>query len=153
MNKSDYWSEIDRYYQLWYEVTQLYVKWAKQQGSTYNAILVLRTILCNRENCTAKVICEKRGLPKQTVSTILKDFEDKGYITFSDYSEDKRSKVISFTEKGLAYAEKINDSLYEQDYKVVEKMGFDKIKELNEILSLYTKYYREAGEVDKGEEK
>ena len=145
MDNTNHWQEINRYYKLWYDVTQLYVKWAKQHGTTYNSVVVMRTILENKDACTPKMICDRRGLPKQTVSTILRDFEKKGYIVLVGSETDGRSKMISLTPSGAAYGTAISDALYQQDVQVANIMGIDKFKELNEILAVYIKLYREIG--------
>ena len=136
--------QIDRYYQLWCDATQLYEKWAKQRGITYNTVLTLCTLLSNQKHCTQKMICEQWGLPKQTVNTILKDFEQKGYVTFANMQSDKRNKLISLTDSGSKYATEISTALYALDFYAIGKMGMTRMTDLNDNLDLYLKYYREA---------
>ena len=84
------------------------------------------------------------GIPKQTVHTILKDLEKKGYVTFTDMPSNRRQRIISLTDIGNKYANQIAKELYEQDFRVLEKMGLERMIVLNEHLSLYVKYYRET---------
>lgn len=142
MNK-EFKAEINLYYRLMGEATQLYEKWAKQRGITYNTILVLCTFLSEQGACTQKQICDKWNIPKQTVHTILKDFERKGYVAFPEISS-RKNKVVSLTDSGLAYANKIADELYEQDFRTIGKMGIEHMKALNLNLTLYIRCYREA---------
>lgn len=144
MEKDDLKEQIDRYYQLSCSTTHLYESWAKQRGITYKYVLTICTLLSNQEHCTQKMICEQWGLPKQTVNTILKDLKRKEYVTFIDLPSDRRNKVISLTDSGREYANKISTELYNLDYYVVEKMGLDCMRELNENLALYLEYYHEA---------
>ncbi len=136
--------QINRYYQLWCDATQFYEKWSKQRGITYNTVLVLCTLLSNQEHCTQKMICEQWGLPKQTVNTILKDFEKKAYVSFAYLPSDKRNKLISLTDDGREYANEISEALYNMDSYAAEKMGLDGMERLNESLTLYLKYSHEA---------
>lgn len=140
--------QIERYYQLWCDATQLYEKWAKRRGITYNTVLTLCTLLSNQEQCTQKKICEQWGLPKQTVNTILKDFEQKGYVTFTNMPSDKRNKLISLTNSGSEYANEISSALYELDFYAIRKIGLARMTDLNDSLALYLKYYREAEQGD-----
>lgn len=146
MKDTDLQEQINRYYQLWCDATQLYEKWSKQRGITYNTVLVLCSLLSNQEHCTQKMISEQWGLPKQTVNTILKDFEAKKYVSFAYMPSDKRNKLISLTDNGKEYANEISSALYNLDYFAAEKMGIDCMKSLNDSLTLYLKYFREAEE-------
>ena len=136
--------QIERYYQLWYDVRQLYDRWAKQHGTTYNAVTTIRTILKEEGHCTQKLICDRQKLPKQTVNTILKDFQERGYVSFSDLAADKRNKLIFLTEQGRIYAKEISAALYQKDFQVAKKMGLDRMEALIECLTLYAKYYHET---------
>lgn len=135
--------QVDRYYQLLYETTQLCENWAKRKGITRNTILTLCTLLSEKENCTQKIICEKWNMPKQTVHTILKDFEQKGYVTFMDMPLNRRNRIVALTDIGTEYATGIAKELYQLDFQVLEKIGLEKMTALNEGLSLYIKSYQE----------
>ena len=148
MENAELREQIDRYYQLWCDVTQLYEKWAKRRGITYNTVLTLCTLLSNQEHCTQKMICEQWGFPKQTVNTILKDFKKKGYVTFAYLESDKRNKLISLTDSGSEYANEISSALYALDFYAIEKMGLTRMTTLNNNLALYLKYYREGEQGD-----
>lgn len=142
--------EINRYYQLWCDATQLYEKWSKQRGITYNTVLAFCTLLSNQEHCTQKMICEQWSLPKQTVNTILKDFEKKGYVSFAYMPSDKRNKLISLTDNGREYANEISSALNNLDTYAAKKMGLDGMKSLNNSLAFYLKYFREAEQDSSG---
>ena len=136
--------QLNLYYQIWCEATQLYEKWSRKRGITYNTVLALCTLHNNQEHCTQKMICDQWGLPKQTVNTILKDFENKGYVTFDFLPSDRRNKLILLTDSGKKYASEISSSLNCLDFYATKKMGLDRMKHLNEDLALYLKYFREA---------
>ena len=46
------------------------------------------------------MISEKWHIPKQTVNTILKDFQNKGYVEMVSSEDDKRNKIVCLTEAG-----------------------------------------------------
>lgn len=146
MEDTDLQEQTNRYYQLWCDATQFYEKWSKQRGITYNTVLVLCTLLSNQEHCTQKMICEQWGLPKQTVNTILKDFEKKGYVSLAYMPSDKRNKLISLTNIGREYANEISEALYNMDSYAANKMGLDGMKDLNNSLALFLNYSHEANQ-------
>ena len=59
MEKSDLHEQLNRFYELWCDTTQLYENWSKQRGITYNYVLTICTLLSNQEHCTQKLICEQ----------------------------------------------------------------------------------------------
>lgn len=115
----------------------LYRLWAKKKHINYNALLILYT-LNDYKICTQKQICEWWALPKQTVHGILIDFEKKGYITIIANEDNKRERLISFTDKGNDYASSILDRLLEMEESVMSNLGEEKIKQL---IESNTKYY------------
>lgn len=115
----------------------LYRIWAKNHDLNYNALVILYT-LDDYRTCTQKQICEWWALPKQTVHGILLDFEKKGYITISVSSENKRERLVSFTESGKIFASSILDQLHKMEENAMEKLGDKKRKQL---IACNTEYF------------
>lgn len=115
----------------------LYRLWAKQHDLNYNALLVLYT-LYDEKQCTQKQICGWWALPKQTVHGILHDFEKEGYVTVMENEENKRERLISFTEKGQAFADSILQPLHEMEETAMEALGEDG---RNELIDRNQQYY------------
>lgn len=115
----------------------LYRIWAKKHGLNYNALVILYT-LDDYKTCTQKQICEWWALPKQTVHGILLDFEKKGYITITAHTENKRERLVSFTENGRTYASSILTQLHKMEEKAMEKLGNEK---RNQLITCNTEYY------------
>ena len=115
----------------------LYRIWAKKHQLNYNALVVLYT-LNDYKRCTQKQICDWRALPKQTVHGILLDFEKKGYIEVTANEENKRERLIEFTESGKIYASSVLEKLYQMEENAMYKIGEEKRKQL---IESNTKYY------------
>ena len=99
----------------------LYSEWAKQHGITYNMLMILCTVY-EKGVCTQKQIAEEWLIPKQTVHTIVKELERRGYVRFRP-GRDQKEKKISFTESGQAYAEEILEKMFQMEDRVMERMG------------------------------
>ena len=124
MKNLDYYiSSLDNFY---YTYNRFYHLWAKQYGLTNLSLLVLYVISAN-ENCTQHLITEKLSVPKQTVCSILDNFEKSGYITKSIDSKDKRNKIITFTEKGIIFAKPILDDLKKLDIELINCLTKEEI--------------------------
>jgi DNA-binding MarR family transcriptional regulator len=135
--------QLQLYYSLWKESNVIYEEWAKSQGLSSNSLLILESFYYDGDQCTQKSISQKWMIPKQTINTILKEFESKGYVEFHSLPEDKRNKLIQLTSKGREFTETIISRLLEKEKYVVEQMGLENIKNMNNNLMLFIKFFRE----------
>ncbi len=136
--------ELQRYYSLWKDCNAMYEEWAKEQGLSSNGMLVLYSFYSGEEICTQKTICQKWGIPKQTVNTILKDLEQKGYVQMLSLPEDKRNKQIRLTPAGKAYADTVIGKLQEKEMYVVERMGLAQLSRMNDGLEQFIGFFRKG---------
>ena len=139
--------ELDRFYNLWRESTAIYEDWAKQQGLSNNAVMVMDSIYSNKENCTPSSISHKWFIPKQTVNTILRDFEKKEYITLLQHPKDKRNKIIQPTKKGEEIMGNIVSKLKKLEFYTLSQMGKEKVDSMNDVLEEFLRLFRE-GEIN-----
>ena len=128
--KDKYNKQINEWYSNWFGISKLYADWAKEKGLTYYSLYTLEVIYENQKGCTQKMICDELFLPKQTVNSILADFEKKGYVFFEKDQTDKRNKLIKFTAKGLEFAEYVTGSLYEIEKRVMVGMDDEIIEQM-----------------------
>lgn len=115
----------------------LYAVWAKRYNLNYNELMVLYT-LHDYKICTPKQICDWWAIPKQTVHGILLTFEKKCYITVKKNSDNKRERLVSFTDIGLSFAQTVLKPLYEIEENVMRKMGK---RQRNQFISCNTAYF------------
>lgn len=138
--------ELQTYYSLWKKSNSIYEEWAKTHGLSMNSLLVLHTFYDNNGVCTQKFICQKWGIPKQTVNTILKGFESQGYVKLISLDEDKRNKEIRLTTEGKQYAESIINKLQEKELHVMNEIGFEQMKTMNQIHAMFINLFHEEKE-------
>lgn len=126
-------NEIKLYYDFWQRTERIYFEWAKSKGISKFTLYCLYSLYENENGCTQGEICDRWILPKQTVNTILKGFEDKGYVYFVKKSEDGRCKRVLLTDEGRAYADSIVGELNKIENNIFSMMGEDgkKWNELN----------------------
>lgn len=141
----DIMEQLNQYYAVWQEYNYVYEEWAKAQGLSVNSLLILSAIHEGGENCTQKKISQRWLIPKQTTNMVLKDFEKKGFVELSPMAEDKRNKIIRFTKAGEEYADTIISKLKKVELFVIEEMGIERMKQLNENNALFVKLFRKAG--------
>lgn len=137
--------ELDKFYRLWRESIDIYENWAKQYGLSDNIVTVMDCIYNNRENCTPSSISYKSFIPKQTVNSILRDFEKKEYITLLPYPKDKRNKIIHLTSKGEEIMGNIVSKLKDLEIYTFKQMGKEKVENMNNSLEEYIRLFQEGG--------
>ncbi len=138
--------ELNCYYSLWRESTKMYEDWSKKHGLSYNSVMVLSSIFENREHCTQKLISQKWLLPKQTVNTILKDFEQRKLIELFLSPTDKRNKLIKPTPAGKLYAAGILTELRDLELYVLNHMGLEQVKRMNDDFARFVELFHEGAE-------
>ncbi len=143
-NMVSFLEQINKYYSVWQEFNYVYEDWAKVHGVSVNSLLVLSAIYEGTEDCTQKKISQRWRIPKQTINTILKDFERKGFVQLLPMKKDERNKLIQFTEKGRQYADVIISKLRKVELFVSEEMGMERIKQLNENMTIFVTLFKRA---------
>ena len=136
--------ELRRFYSLWRDMALVYDEWSKARRISDSAVLVLHSLYYERGGCTQKMICDKWLFPKQTVNSILKDFERRGLIEFSTLESDRRNKQVRLTPAGDDLAGSLIPELSRLERFVMEKMGEEGRRGLIEGMALFVKYFREG---------
>ncbi len=143
--------QLNRYYTVWQACNAVYEDWAKAHGLSANSLMVLSALHEGGEACTQKKISQRWSIPKQTTNMILKELERKGYVALLPMREDKRNKQIRLTPSGHDYADAIITRLRRVEMYVVEQMGLERMKQLNENTALFVSLFGKAGKEAEGE--
>ena len=145
ISNTDFMEQLNRYYSVWQEYNYVYEEWAKAHGMSVNSLLVLSAIHEGGNDCTQRKISQRWMIPKQTINMILKEFERKGLVELLPMQEDKRNKLIQFTSAGDEYADGIISKLRKEELYVIEEMGIERMKLLNDNMALFVELFSKAG--------
>ncbi len=145
ISNNAFMEQLNKYYAVWQEYNYVYEEWAKAHGLSVNSLLVLCAIHDGGDDCTQKKISQRWLIPKQTINMVFKDFERRGFVKLFPLPEDKRNKVIRFTETGKEYADTIISKLRKVELFVVEEIGIERMKQLNENMALFVELFGKAG--------
>ena len=130
--------QIDSYYNSWFEINSIYHIWAKKHDIQETTLFVLYVIQNTVPYCTQSQIGSKLFLPKQTVSQILLGLEKKGYILKEPNNEDRRNKIIKFTEKGTEFTTFILEELKSAEIEAFSQMSEEQRVAMIESFILLT---------------
>lgn len=114
----------------------LYRSLAVRFGLSECSFWILYILRSNIALLTQKDLCDWLYQPKQSVNTALKKLLDLEYIQLS-FGNDKRSKYISLTEKGLIFCEQTIDRVIDAERKAVTGFSEDE-KEL--FFQMFQRY-------------
>lgn len=144
MNPADFHETLEEFYTVFIKINNLYSAFAKQKGMSYHALFVLYSIYHSEEGCSPSDICDKWLIPKQTVTSVLRTFDENGFVCYRTSDQDRRNKILSLSEKGTAYAKPILEDLYRLETAVFEKMGLSLVQQLVEGNRAFQKNMEEV---------
>ena len=135
--------EIDNNF--YYVSGRFYYKFAKQYGMSDIALYTLQLIY-NSKECIQNDLADKLALPKQTICSILDNFEKKGYIKREINPKDKRNRFVSLTKKGFEFAKPIIEDLENLDKSILKCLSDEDIKKYTdcqkEIIKFMENYFK-----------
>ena len=118
------------------ENNDLYSNLAKKFKMSDCMLWILYILREENKVLTQSDICNMMCIPKQTVNSSLKKMEAEWYIELLNIN-DKRSKQVSFTEKGLDLANNTVDIIISKENNALSKMD-EKEQEL--LINLLRKF-------------
>ena len=118
------------------ENNDLYSNLAKKFKMSDCMLWILYILREENKVLTQSDICNMMCIPKQTVNSSLKKMEAEGYIELLNIN-DKRSKQVSLTEKGLDLANNTVDIIISKENNALSKMD-EKEQEL--LINLRRKF-------------
>lgn len=114
--------------------------YAKSVGLSFPAILILQLLHDSTEVYTQRDICERLGLPKQFVYSIIKPFWAQGFVELKE-AKDRRTKEIILTTKGKEYALSILQPMEDAESALLESFSDDELITLVRTMEKYVKSF------------
>lgn len=118
------------------KINGLWQKWDFKSEQNRSIIQVLYALYFN-EIDNQKQICSEFELPKQTVSRVIKQLEDNGYIRQDMVEGDKRSRRIVLTKEGRLYAEKQLEHSFLLEDSILDEIGVRDYETLIQMMNRY----------------
>ncbi|OBW91758.1 MarR family winged helix-turn-helix transcriptional regulator [Gallibacterium salpingitidis] len=128
MNYFDQLSELTAQFE------QIYANWAKEYNLTLNELRFLYHIGRNQQT-TPSEIGNKWALPKQTVTSLCKQLDKKGFLVFLPDEQDKRGKVIKLTPLGLSFTLPLIEQITEIEHQTSLEFGEENIQQIILLFS------------------
>ena len=126
--------QLSKFNSIMQGIEKFYEDYAKSVGLTYMSLTVLEIIYHASKPITQKEICEESHYIKQMVNTIVKNFNENGYVEFTEVPEDRRNKYVLFTESGKEYADNILKPLIEMEERAIMVLSDAEREKMLEML-------------------
>lgn len=120
----------------WSKSTALYARTATTLNIGYPEMMVLYA-LETEGDLTQKQVAENYGMLKQTVHTVIRSLEQRGYVHLTAGKKDRREKIVSLTDSGHAYAEPLLRPLRNTEDKIYRMIGEERLQKMAETLELF----------------
>ncbi len=133
---------LKQYNSILKESDSFYRSAARQLGVPECTLWILYTLRAEEPPVTQKRLCQMLLQPKQTINSALKSLEAEGSLTLSA-GEDRRTRIITLTEKGAALARRTADQIIQAEQAAFQAM---EPGEAEAFLRLYQKYVRRLNE-------
>lgn len=118
------------------EVIRKYKPFLDEISLTYTQYITM-LVLWNNNNINVKELGEKLFLDSGTLTPLLKNLEQKGYIKRNRSNEDERNLIVSLTNEGIKLKDKAKD--------IPSKIGKCINLNENEAFELYKILYKILG--------
>lgn len=119
-----------------------YELYARKHSLTAKELFVLDLIWFAEEGCLQSEICERLSATKQTVSAIVKKFWRLGYISLTEAKNDRRNKIVRFTDVGKEYAKNIIPSAACAEIDAMAELKEQDIVELVRLTTLFSNFMK-----------
>ena len=117
----------------------LYDEYAKRNGMLMNTLLVNNALFYATDGLTQTEICKRTFLSKQTVNLIIGNHHKNGYVTVTEAPENKRNKIVSITDAGRAYCEKVVRHITWAEDTAMSMFTPEEQKTLVDLSRIFTK--------------
>ncbi len=103
--------------------------WAKSQGISLNELLMFDFMQLEK-GVSPRDIALSCRIPKQTLTGMLREMEQRCEITFEPNPDDARGKLVFLTEKGRQRRTEVVGTLHQAEQDALDAMGEQQAKQL-----------------------
>lgn len=123
------------------------VREANRRGSpeikpTFNAVFANLTA----DGVRASDLAAKAGITRQSMGEVIREMVDLGILQMRPDPRDRRAKLVTFTEKGLAKAQEGREYIFEMEERLVDEVGEQAYEQARYVLSRLVSIFGEHGD-------
>ncbi len=116
---------------------------ARKHNLTSKELFVLDIIWFAQDGCLQSEICERLSATKQTVSAIIKKFWKSGYLSLTEAENDRRNKIVRFTDAGREYTKNIIPPAASAEIDAMAELDEKDIVEMIRITTIFSNHMKQ----------
>ncbi len=105
-----------------YQIDGVYEEYGKNCKIGSPNLLWILYALNDGERHSQKQISEDWDIPRSTANTIIKDLEGKNYVALSQIKGERRELLVSLTQSGKEYADRVLSDLYRREKDIYSEL-------------------------------
>ena len=142
MDREEVRAYVNQYCQLRDIQYAAYELHARKHNLTSKELFVLDIVWFSEDGCLQSEICERLPATKQTVSAIIKKFWKPGYLSLTEAENDRRNKIVRFTDTGREYAKNIIPPAANAEIAAMAELEDKEIIEMIRITAMFSNYMK-----------
>lgn len=146
MNREEVRAYVNQYCKLRDAQFAAYELHARKHNLTAKELFVLDLIWFAEDGCLQSEISERLSATKQTISAIIKKFWKLGYLSLTEAENDRRNKIVRFTDTGREYTKNIIPSAASAEIDAMAELEDKDIVELVRITALFSDFMKKKFE-------
>ncbi len=119
MEEREFFYELGK---LVYKIDGAYEEYGRGCNIGSANLLWILYALNDGERHSQKQICDDWAIPRSTANTIVKDLQDKGFVSLAQIKGERRELLVSLTPSGKEYAEGKLADLYRREKEIFARV-------------------------------
>jgi DNA-binding MarR family transcriptional regulator len=124
-------------FETWRNCDSAYLKLVRQWGISLNTVWALEYISKHPEGVEPAVLADDTHMLRQTITVVLNDLEDRGYLTRGFHATDRRRKIIRLTPEGKVFAHRVLEAISTAEIEASASLSAE---EQQKLLELSTRF-------------
>ena len=135
---------LKEYSRQYYWSNRLYERYARSIGESVQTVFLMCLLVEGTGPLCQRDICASLGVPKQTMSRVLRGLEDRGVMESAPSPEDGRERLFSLTADGERFAARVAGRLAAIEQECAAAAGTeDDLRWVNEYNRRYLAAFEE----------
>ena len=111
---------------------RLFERWSQQNNLAYTEQLVFDLLMAHPEGLEPAQISAHTMIYKQTLTRVLRNLDEKGFISQSLNPLDHRKKIVSITEAGKDFIWNCELALIQAEWEAISFLSDEELEHFNE---------------------
>lgn len=111
-------------------------RWASDGYDGVKSAHIQLLLNIDQEGTTNRLLAQRAGLTKQTMSRMVKDLQESGYVQVENNPNDSRAVNVSLTDRGNAFVHYLAGAVDDLNKALIQVVGSDNFTIFSNILKL-----------------